>query len=248
MAKKNKKGSNKPFSKQDAQQSKPAEKKSESKSSSNKPLIGVLVLIGLIALSAIGVGAYYAYQSLTSDDDSTEESSTDESESEDDEETSDQENDEENNSEKNESDEESNESNDQEDSEGNTDGNQDSESSGEENDDSASSENETETGSISESSAKTSVESNPGYQKSAANQMVIQSTGVWQATDYVPGDITQNEYQVQLGDTLWEIAEGYYGSGFEWGKILNSNQSKIGYLPNGEQALITPGTVLVLPQ
>lgn len=72
-------------------------------------------------------------------------------------------------------------------------------------------------------------------------------TNVWQ-----PREISQNslvgvkQYTVQSGDTLWEIAKGRYGSGFEWGRILAANKDKIGILADGSQALITPGQVLVL--
>ena len=34
-------------------------------------------------------------------------------------------------------------------------------------------------------------------------------------------------YVVQPGDTLWSMAQRYYGSGFEWTRIYNANQSKI---------------------
>jgi len=69
----------------------------------------------------------------------------------------------------------------------------------------------------------------------------------WVATDYQSGDIKSSSYTVQAGDTLWEIAEAKYGSGFEWGKILTANSGSVGFLPNGSQALIVPGQVLVLP-
>ena len=69
----------------------------------------------------------------------------------------------------------------------------------------------------------------------------------WTATDYKQGDISIGNYQVQAGDTLWEIAEAVYGNGAEWTRILNANASDIGYLPNGQQALIYAGQTLVLP-
>jgi len=72
-------------------------------------------------------------------------------------------------------------------------------------------------------------------------------TLAWQATDYQEGEISGDDYTVQWGDTLWEIAEARYGSGFEWGRVLEANQDTVGYLPNGSQALIVPGQVLVLP-
>jgi nucleoid-associated protein YgaU len=73
------------------------------------------------------------------------------------------------------------------------------------------------------------------------------SNVVWVANNYVKGDVNGDTYTVVWGDTLWEISEGRYGSGFEWGKIKEANLDKIGYLPNGSQALIFPGQVLKLP-
>ena len=69
----------------------------------------------------------------------------------------------------------------------------------------------------------------------------------WVANDYEEGDIEGKTYTVVEGDTLWEIAEAVYGSGFEWGRILEANQDSVGFLPNGSQALITAGQVLDLP-
>ena len=71
--------------------------------------------------------------------------------------------------------------------------------------------------------------------------------GIWTARDLVPNTISGDSYTVQSGDTLWEIAEARYGSGFDWGKILEANKDKVGFLPNGSQALIVPGQVLNLP-
>jgi nucleoid-associated protein YgaU len=71
--------------------------------------------------------------------------------------------------------------------------------------------------------------------------------GVWTARDLAPNTISGDSYTVQSGDTLWEIAEARYGSGFEWGRILEANKDKIGFLPNGSQALIEVGQTMVLP-
>lgn len=85
-----------------------------------------------------------------------------------------------------------------------------------------------------------------GYLKSQENQNSIITSGNWEATDYSANDITGEKYTVQLGDTLWEISEAFYGTGFKWKEILNANLQKVGFLPNGEQALIYPGQILTL--
>ena len=69
----------------------------------------------------------------------------------------------------------------------------------------------------------------------------------WTANNYKQGDISKGNYTVKSGDTLWEIAEAVYGDGTQWVKILNANQSTISYLPNGQQSLIFPNQVLLIP-
>ena len=69
----------------------------------------------------------------------------------------------------------------------------------------------------------------------------------WVANDYKQGDISSGMYTVKSGDTLWEIAEGVYGDGTMWVQILDANASQVGYLPNGQQALIFPNQTLLLP-
>lgn len=76
---------------------------------------------------------------------------------------------------------------------------------------------------------------------------IAQEQNTWKANNYSTGDIKGNSYTVVAGDTLWEIAEAVYGDGTQWVKILNANSGSIGFLPNGQQALIIPGQVLVLP-
>ncbi len=89
--------------------------------------------------------------------------------------------------------------------------------------------------------------SQAGYDKSLAVQKRINENGVWEATQYSKGDILAGPYTVQSGDTLWQIANGYYGDPYQWHKIEGANSSAIGYLPNGEHALIWPNQVLTLP-
>jgi len=71
--------------------------------------------------------------------------------------------------------------------------------------------------------------------------------GTWAVRDLAPNSIENGSYTVQSGDTLWEIAEARYGTGFDWGKILEANKDSVGFLPNGSQALIEVGQTLVLP-
>jgi len=71
--------------------------------------------------------------------------------------------------------------------------------------------------------------------------------GIWTARDLAPSSIEDGSYTVQSGDTLWEIAEARYGTGFDWGKVLEANKDSVGFLPNGSQALIEVGQTLVLP-
>lgn len=56
----------------------------------------------------------------------------------------------------------------------------------------------------------------------------------------------QQTHLVVAGDTLWELSQKYYGTGYLWFKIRDANQNKVGLLPNG-RPLITPDTVLVIP-
>jgi hypothetical protein len=92
-----------------------------------------------------------------------------------------------------------------------------------------------------------STEKPTAQQKALQTQEKIRTTGKWIAINYVKGDISPGDYTVKQGDTLWEIAEAVYGDGFQWTKILDANKAKIGKLPSGEQALIFPGQVLVIP-
>ena len=76
---------------------------------------------------------------------------------------------------------------------------------------------------------------------------VESNRSVWIATDYTQGDIKNGQYVVKRGDTLWEIAEAVYGNGSQWHRILDANKDSVGFLPNGSQALIVTGQILLIP-
>jgi nucleoid-associated protein YgaU len=50
-------------------------------------------------------------------------------------------------------------------------------------------------------------------------------------------------YTIKEGDTLYDIAEQFYGDGNEWEKIYQANQEVIGDNPD----LILPGQQLTIP-
>jgi nucleoid-associated protein YgaU len=55
-------------------------------------------------------------------------------------------------------------------------------------------------------------------------------------------------YTVQQGDSLWTIAQRFYGgNGYDWVQIHWANPDKIDLLSNGRPR-IEPGTVLTIPQ
>ncbi len=64
--------------------------------------------------------------------------------------------------------------------------------------------------------------------------------------DYKSGDIKSGKYVVKAGDTLWEIAEAVYGSGFEWQTIANANPNAVYMLSNGNVG-INVGVTLTIP-
>lgn len=103
--------------------------------------------------------------------------------------------------------------------------------------------NEEEAGEI--SSTSTTRESEEKMTISNGTNSMIDT--YWVANDYQAGDIKDGSYTVKSGDTLWEIAEAVYGNGAAWTNILNANSASIGYLANGQQALIFPGQMLTLP-
>ncbi|MBI4496660.1 MAG: LysM peptidoglycan-binding domain-containing protein [Chloroflexi bacterium] len=57
------------------------------------------------------------------------------------------------------------------------------------------------------------------------------------------------EYTVQPGDTLWSIAERFYGTGYEYPRVVEANTGQL--MPDGRRftqaGVIYPGWVLVIP-
>lgn len=80
---------------------------------------------------------------------------------------------------------------------------------------------------------------------SAANETTVSTSTAWVPLAHATGSISGSEYTVQSGDTLWEIAQGRYGSGYEWYRIAQANG-----IVNDEQGhpLIYPGQVIKLPE
>ncbi|MFH1295483.1 MAG: LysM peptidoglycan-binding domain-containing protein, partial [bacterium] len=96
--------------------------------------------------------------------------------------------------------------------------------------------------------SSTSTENLPEEERPQEPAAMPETPTIWKANNYVEGDIQPDQnYTVISGDTLWELAEGAYGNGTMWLKILNANSNQVGFLPNGQQALIFPGQVLVIP-
>lgn len=56
-------------------------------------------------------------------------------------------------------------------------------------------------------------------------------------------DAGERLYTVQKGDSLWAIAQRFYGSGGQYGKIYEANRGVIG----GNPSLIYPGQVFRIP-
>lgn len=65
--------------------------------------------------------------------------------------------------------------------------------------------------------------------------------------DYKFGDIKGDSYTVRRGDTLWQIAEARYGSGYAWTEINKAN-GNFRNLPNGKPVLIRSGQTIILPE
>jgi nucleoid-associated protein YgaU len=64
--------------------------------------------------------------------------------------------------------------------------------------------------------------------------------------DYEFGDIEGSTYVVKKGDTLWQIAEARYGTGYAWVDINNAN-GEFPLLPDGTPVFLRIGQTIVLP-
>jgi len=71
-------------------------------------------------------------------------------------------------------------------------------------------------------------------------------SATYAVNDYNKGDIKEGKYVVKEGDTLWEIAEAVYESGFEWQTIADANPSLVYTLVNGNVGIDT-GVTLTIP-
>lgn len=63
-------------------------------------------------------------------------------------------------------------------------------------------------------------------------------------TTEIPSKDTK--YTIQKGDTLWDLAEKHYGSGFEYHKIIEKNPGKTFQFEDGRQGLIFEGTEIII--
>lgn len=89
------------------------------------------------------------------------------------------------------------------------------------------------------------------YQKYSYLEKIKNDTSSSSTSRPNPEDETQtsyeeNTYEIVQGDTLWDIAEREYGSGFLYPKIIEKNPGKTFKFQNGREGLIYPGTILIL--
>ena len=72
------------------------------------------------------------------------------------------------------------------------------------------------------------------------NQLAVAAQPAESATP--PPAPAPRTYSVEAGDSLWAIAERFYGNGSEWGRILEANRDQI-----ENPDVIQPGQVLTIP-
>lgn len=99
---------------------------------------------------------------------------------------------------------------------------------------------------------------------SFGTKLLLQNTGkatggsgtVVKGTNKTTKKVTlPRKYTVQSGDSLWTIAQAYYGSSYEWKRIYNANKSVIenaakknGRSSSSNGFYIYKGTVLTIPK
>jgi len=64
--------------------------------------------------------------------------------------------------------------------------------------------------------------------------------------EYSQSKNNEIKYVIKKGDTLWDLAEKYYGSGFEYHKIIEKNPGKTFKFADGRQGLIYEGTEIII--
>ena len=82
------------------------------------------------------------------------------------------------------------------------------------------------------------------YQKKLLND----TSSVNTVREETKSEVTESKklYVIKSGDTLWDIAEKEYGSGFKYNEIIKKNPRKTFKFKNGAEGLIFPGTQLEL--
>lgn len=80
------------------------------------------------------------------------------------------------------------------------------------------------------------------YQKPEVPVLAVSGGGAQTSRDDSTGASQERTYTVQRGDTLWGIAQKYYGSGLSYKRLASANSDQIKN-PN----LIYPGQVLTIP-
>jgi nucleoid-associated protein YgaU len=82
------------------------------------------------------------------------------------------------------------------------------------------------------------------YQKKLLND----TSSVNTVREETKSEVTESKklYVIKSGDTLWDIAEKEYGSGFKYNEIIKKNPGKTFKFKNGAEGLIFPGTQLEL--